>query len=288
VTRVVTLHKYLILLSFLFSAAGPAWPAATAPSAAGAKEELQQLRPRIEALQKKLADAETSRNEAADALRESERAISEANRELAGLDQSSRAATQRAQALQGETRKTTELIESQQRALARLLHQQYVQQGSGVPDAPDVLRLALSGADPNDIARDLHYLGYVSRARGEAIRGMQENLAKLKSLSDETAARTRELAAIGAAQFEQRNRLEAERRKRAEVVGRLSRDIQSQRREIGTMQRNETRLTTLIEQLAKVVQRAPPAPRETQALREKPAPRGRGVMSVLNRRRVMK
>jgi murein hydrolase activator len=272
VTRAVILRKYLIVLSFLFSAAAPAW---SAPNAAGAKEELQQLRTRIEALQKKLADAETSRNEAADALRESERAISEANRELAGLDQSSRVVTQRAQVLQGDARKTTELLENQQRALARLLHQQYVQQGGGTPAAPDVLRLALSGANPNDIARDLHYLGYVSRARSDAIRGMHESLAKLKSLSDETAARTRELAAIGAAQIEQRNRLEAERRKRAEVVARVSREIQTQRREIGTMRRNETRLTDLIEQLAKVVQRAPQAPREKpapQAQREKLVP----------------
>jgi murein hydrolase activator len=48
-------------------------------------------------------------------------------------------------------------------------------------------------------------------------------------------------------------------------VTRLSRDIARQRLEIGAMQRNETRLTTLIEQLAKLVARPPVATRDKSA-----------------------
>ena len=238
----------LASLTFCFPAAF------AAPSAAGAKEELQQLRDRIEALQKKLAGAEESRSEAADALRASERAISEANRDLAALDKSAIDVSQRSEVLRDETRKTSALLENHQKNLARLLHAHYVRR-SGSP--PEALRLLLSGEDPNDIARDLHYLGYVSRARADAIRGMRESMSKLKTLSGEAAARAAELAAIGAEQFSQRNRLEAEKFKRADVVTRLSREIQRQRNEIGAMQRNETRLTTLIEQLARVIARAP-------------------------------
>ena len=58
--------------------------------------------------------------------------------------------------------------------VAQLLHQQHVQHGG---TAPDALRLLLSGENPNEIARELHYLSYLSRARGDAIRGMRESLA---------------------------------------------------------------------------------------------------------------
>jgi len=255
----VILVKYLFLLYFFILSASAAW---CAPSAAGAKEELQQLRGRIEALQKRLAGAETSRSDATDALRESERAISEANRELADLDQSSRTVAQRAEALRGEAHNASTTLESHQKNFAQLLHTQHVQHGG---DPPEVLRLLLSGENPNDIARNMHYLSYVSRARGDAIRGMRESIAKLKALSDETAAKAAELAAIGAAQLEQRKRLETEKRKRADVVGRLSRDIARQHQEIGAMQRNEARLTTLIEQLARVITRTSPAPRNNAA-----------------------
>jgi septal ring factor EnvC (AmiA/AmiB activator) len=229
-------------------------PTFAAASAADAKQELRQLRSRIEALQKQIAGAEESRNEAADALRESERAISDANRELAELEQSSRTVTQRAGVLRDESSQASGALSQQQTTLSRLLYQQHVQHAGGQPEA---LRLLLSGNNPNDIARELHYLSVVSRARADAIRDLRANIARLKSLGEEAAARAAELAAIAAEQVNQRKRLEQEKRKHAGVLTRLSRDIQRQRQEVGAMQRNETRLTHLIEQLARIVTRAP-------------------------------
>jgi murein hydrolase activator len=52
---------------------------------AGEKEDLEALRKRVERLRGDLAGAEGSRSEAADQLRESERATSEANRTLRDL-----------------------------------------------------------------------------------------------------------------------------------------------------------------------------------------------------------
>ncbi len=266
-----------------------ALPAPAAPNPAAAKEELQQLRGRIEDLQKQMAGAEASRVDAADALRESERAISEANRDLADLDKSSLAVTQRNAALRAETRSASASLESHQKNLARLLHAQHLRHG-GSP--PDTLRLLLSGENPNTIARDLHYLSYVSRTHADAIRGMRDNMAQLKALADEAAAKAAELAAIGAEQINQRKRLEAEKAKRAEVVTRLSRDITRQRNEIGAMQRNESRLSTLIEQLAKVITRtpkparpAPPAAESTPRQRNERVPEAHAAAQLFSRLR---
>ena len=241
-----------------------------ATNAGAAKEELQQLRSRIDALQKQIAGAEESRNEAADGLRESERAISDANRELTELEQSSRTVSQRAEALRGESNTASGTLTQQQAMLSRLLYQQHVQHGGAQPEA---LRLLLSGQNPNTIAREMHYLGYVSRARADALHGLRDNLAKLKSLGDEAAAKAGELAAIAAEQVAQRKRLEGEKRKHAEVLTRLSRDIQRQRQEVGTLQRNESRLTNLIEQLARIVTRPPPAKSAARSARAAPRER---------------
>jgi septal ring factor EnvC (AmiA/AmiB activator) len=156
--------------------------------------------------------------------------------------------------LRGESHKASGLLSEQQALLSRLLYQQHVQHGGAQPEA---LRLLLSGENPNEIARELHYLSYVSRARTDAIRHLRDNLATLKSLGDEAAAKAAELAAIAAEQVAQRQRLEQEKRKHADVLARLARDILRQRQEVGTLQRNETRLTRLIEQLARIVNRAP-------------------------------
>jgi septal ring factor EnvC (AmiA/AmiB activator) len=241
-------------------------PAIAAPSATEAKRELQQLRTRIEAMQKQLSSAEESRNEAADALRESERAISDANRELLELSSQSREATQSIAELRAESDKHSASLRGQQDRLARMLFEQYIG-GQAEP-----LKLILNGENPNDAARQLHYLTYVSRARADTIRDLRTGLTRLKELADEAQAKAAELATIVAGQTAQKQRLEREKTSHAQVLVRLARDIQKQQRDIGAMKRNESRLTNLIEQLARIIARTPPrapAARRPSAAREK-------------------
>jgi len=225
----------------------------TAPQAAekNPQKDLNQLRVRLEALQKKLAASEETKNEAADALRESERAISEANRRLRDLGEQQRTVDARLADLKERTRNTSADIEQRQAQLARLLYQQY----TGV--RPDALKLLLSGADPNQVARQLYYLGYLSRAHAETIRALRASLEQLDQLSQATRQRGSELAAIRAEQHTQRTQLETEQRMRQQVLLRVSQQISKQRREISTLKRNEERLTRLVEQLGQLLESAP-------------------------------
>ena len=226
-----------------------------APAGASPREkELRELRGRIEALQKGLAEAEELKTEAVDALRESERAISETNRALRELGTQSRELDERLRELGEEARQREAALKSQQELLARLLHQQYLG-GHAEP-----LRLLLNREDPNVIARRLHYFGYISRARGQLIEETRASLERLKVLSHETGQKAAELTAVTAESRSLRERLGREKRAHDRVLARLSRDIQRQRREIGTLKRNESRLARLVERLAKVVARTP-APR---------------------------
>jgi len=229
---------------------------AAEPAGAGSKEkELRELRGRIEALQKQLAGAEESKSEAADALRESERAISEANRSLRELGAQSKEINRELTALGTESRRNEESLKAQQLLLARLLYQHYL----GGQTEP--LKLLLNREDPNEIARRLHYFGYISRARAVFIADLRAGLARLRDLSQEAQRKAAELAAVAAETQAQRGLLEREKRARNQVLARISRDIQRQRREIGTMKRDENRLARLVASLAKLVARAKPAPR---------------------------
>ncbi len=240
-------------------------PAALAATAGQTQEELRELRARISALQKKLATAEESRSEASDALRESEKAISEANRELRELAVQSREADARLAALRKSADAATTTMRGQQALLGRLLRQQYVQ------GEPDALRLVLSREDPNAMARQLHYLAHVARARARLVDGLRENLREFERLQAEIAQEALAIARIAAGQTAQRARLEQEKRARAGVLTRLSRDIQKQQREMRALQANENRLTRLVEQLTRLVRKPVPA--------GKPRPRNNALPS---------
>lgn len=219
----------------------PGWPAS--------KEDLRQLRSRIEALQKELAGSKESKSEAADSLRESERAISDANRKLAELAGQQREANAALNQLQTQSRQLDSEIQSQQALLGKLLYQQYLN------GQQEYLRLLLNHQDPNQVARNLHYFGYISRARAEWLKTLRSNLAELEQLTRQTKEKSAELAVIQAEQAEQKKRLEKEKAERQKVLARISKKIDKQRREISKLKRDENRLTRLVEKLGKMLSR---------------------------------
>ena len=226
--------------------------ATAAPATTAQKEELRQLRDRIDALQKRLAASEETKSEAADALRESEHAISETNRALRELAARQRETDARIAEMQQQGRRAGNDIEQQQSRLARLLYQQYV--GA----QPDALKLLLNREDPNQIARKMYYLAHLSRARAELLRGLRSNLGRLTDLTRALQQQRSELGAIHSEQQSQRKRLEGQNRARRDVLVKVSRQIEKQRREISTLKRDESRLARLVEQLSKMLSRSQP------------------------------
>ncbi len=243
----------------------PGAASAATATAGQTQEELRELRARISALQKKLASAEESRSEASDALRESEQAISEANRELRQLALQSRESTEKMSALRKSANTAGAALAGQQELLGRMLRQQYVQ------GEPGALRLVLGREDPSAMARQLHYLSHIARARAQLVDGLRANLREIERLQAEIAEEAAAIARITREQTAQRARLEREKRARAGVLSRLSRDIQKQQREMRAMQANENRLTRLIDQLARLVRKP--------AASGKPRPRNEALPS---------
>lgn len=220
---------------------------AATPALAADKTELDALRGRIEALKQDLAGAEENRSEAGDALRESERGISEANRTLRNIG--SQQKTVRADLIRvGEQSRTLDAnIAVQQRQLGRLL---YVRYASG---QQDYARLLFAGRDPNQTARDLHYYSYISRAHADFIRALRNNLVGMEELARVARGKSTELAELETQQKDGRKELLGQQAERRKVLARLAAQIRTQRREINSLQRDETRLSRLVEELAKVI-----------------------------------
>ncbi|HWH47750.1 MAG TPA: peptidoglycan DD-metalloendopeptidase family protein [Burkholderiales bacterium] len=231
------------------------------PAPAAPKDELDELRSRIGALQKQLEKSEESKVEAADALRESERAVSVTNRKLYQLADQRRQVNGALTKLRSRARTVEGDIANEQETLGKLLYQQYVAGQS------DVIKLVLNREDPNEIARQLHYLGYVSRARAELLASLRYNLANLEKLADETRAKSAELRALQNEEASQKRRLENEKAERQRVYVQVSSQIAQSRKQLSTLKRDEERLTRLIERLAKELSRKKPGKRVTnQAL----------------------
>ncbi|HEX5767454.1 MAG TPA: peptidoglycan DD-metalloendopeptidase family protein [Burkholderiales bacterium] len=116
---------------------------------------------------------------------------------------------------------------------------------------PEALRVALSGNDPADIGRALHYLGHISRAAAQLLAEQRAALAELERLATEAQARGERLRAIEQASRADRDKLLSERRNRSRVLASLSTEIQKNRKEIRVLRADEARLARLVEALGR-------------------------------------
>lgn len=214
---------------------------------AGQQEELGNLRKRIAAMQRELDKTSESKSEAADALRDSERAISDSNRKLAELAEQQRAADKKLGELQQQERQLTGSMAEQQALLGRLLYQQYL------GGEQEYLKLLLSSQDPNQVSRDLQYYKYIARSRATWLAALHDNFAALNTVSTATREQRAELKSLRAEQSAQKKALEKEQHARQRVLGKISQQLRQQRREINRLQHDENRLAKLVDRLTKML-----------------------------------
>jgi len=249
---------------------------ASAPAKAEVAEkqtDLKELRGQIESLRKEMAAAEGSRADTADQLKDAEQEISTTQRDLHELETQRGELQATLKDLGTQSRDLADRLNGQQSQLEKLVYRQYLQGN------PDSLHLLLNGDDPNQLARDLHYLAAVGRARSQLLHEMENTLQRKHALAADTQERAAQLAAIEARQKEQHSKLLSQREQRKATLEKISAKIAAQRREIGSLQRDEKQLSQLIERLTKILA-AKPAPRkesprkaETKAAASKAEPK---------------
>lgn len=216
------------------------------------KQALSDLHQRLEALKKELDSSQGAHKDAADALKESEQAISEANKKLYDINQRQDENKKTLAKIEADSNTTNQLLTQQQKLLSGQLYQQYVH------GQQSYVQMILQSEHPSQMARDVQYFSYIAKARADLISKMHGNLAKITKLNEETAAALQKVAELKQKQIEERRALEQQKQAKSKVVKSLSQQIAAQRGEIKKLSRDEKRLAQLVERLARII---PPKPK---------------------------
>jgi len=243
-----TLLRLVILCILLLTHALYAAPEAN-------KRNLGQLREHIESLQKDLENKEESKSEVSDSLRETEQAISKISRKLAELTHEQYEVKNKLNQLQKKLVLIKNKVLAQQTHLSKLLYQQYI------GGKHEYFRLLLNQQNPSQLAREMYYYVYLSRARAKNINTLRVNLEKLRVIVHESNEKTTEITLIQAKQDGQKKLLEQEEIKYKELLTSISKEVDQGRRKISKLKRDEKRLSRLVEKIGK---------RKLRSLKERP------------------
>ncbi len=265
------------------SASKKAATTAATPEIAERQADLGELRGRIEGLRKDLNTSEGNKADAADRLRESERQISRLQRELHELTGQRTRLQKKLENLEQQSRELAVTLNLQQSQLEKLLYKQYLR------GTPDSLQLLLNGDDPNQVARDLHYFSAIALTRAELMGEINATLDKKRALANDAKEQAAELKEVEAQQQLRVAELDKQREERKRLHAQISDKVAAQRKEIGNLQQNEKRMTSLIDRLSKILAaqaaqaakaakaaeaaRAAEAAKIAEAARQKPKPR---------------
>ena len=211
-----------------------------------AQGEQRQLQNKLTQLKKQLAEAEESHTEAADALAESEAGISAANRKLRELSAARRAVETQLVKLAERNRQLRAHQSETERDLTQLAQAQFA--ASRVSE----WHRLIEAQNPAQLARDRAYLEYLTRARVATLNTLQTRREELAELEAESRAKQQELETIAVQEQANRAALLKQQAARKVALQRLSKRIQAQRQSIASLERDEKRLTALVDKLAKL------------------------------------
>ncbi|WP_409559310.1 murein hydrolase activator EnvC family protein, partial [Accumulibacter sp.] len=221
--------------------------AASPGDVAEKQSDLKSLRAQIDAMRREMTAAESSQKQSTDQLKDAERAISMTQRELHELATQVTALQTSRQGLEVQSREIEQRLQAQQAQLEKLLYRQYLRGN------PDPLRLLLNGDDPYQLARDLHYLEAIGRARSALLREIETSLNRQQSLATDMQQQAARLSAAETKRKEEHAKLLAQREQRQATLDKISAQIAAQRREIGNLQRDEKQLAGLVDRLSKII-----------------------------------
>lgn len=213
-----------------------------------AESEHADLHKKLNDLKLEILGTESARQHAADALAESEAAISGANRKLVELSAEQQQTQQKLVTLAAQQNSLQKEVERQKKRFSDLLRQEYITGNT------DRLKLMLSGDNPNRINRELQYLGYVSHSQNRLISQLRDNLAAVDKNRQDTEIAQKDLDDIAIEQQQQKSDLVTEQTRRAQLLNQLASRLSAQRKEAGQLQVNEQRLASLVDKLSHLIE----------------------------------
>lgn len=260
--------KSLISLLLCLSMAGTAGSSLAATTARAAQKKKAEadrveLQNQLKQLKNDINKTETAKDQASDALAESEQSISEATRSLRDLQKEQEQTEAKIKKLAEEQQALSERVEKQKNQLSSFMRRQYVRGDS------ERIKLLLSGDNPNRINRELQYMSYVSQTQAKMIDALRVSLQAVEKNTNDAKEAKADLDEIADEEKSHKQALEKEKKRRTNLLSQLAEKLHAQKKQADSLEKDEQRLSNLVSQLTKLIEEQAKADAAKAALEEK-------------------
>jgi septal ring factor EnvC (AmiA/AmiB activator) len=235
----------LALLTALIAASPPL----AAAGDENAQARLEDVRRRIQALDRRLNQSRMQRDGVATELRDTELAVGRVTAEIAALDRQRSEQRKRLENLERRRGRVRANMKHLRGSMARYVRAAYA------TGRQDQFKLLLNQENPATLSRALTYYAYFNRERAERIRALATDLQELADIKESIDRDNTELARLRQRKSAARGRLADQRRRRQEVVAKLAKELVDQDARLARLRQDEQKLEELVAELAKELAR---------------------------------
>jgi septal ring factor EnvC (AmiA/AmiB activator) len=217
---------------------------------AQAKQQLTDLRAKMQALAKEQADTAAKRDSVNAELAKQSDAVANAAKSVRDTDAQIAAKQQQLDQLQTQRSALDQNLGSQRAAIADLLRATYaIGHGSD-------LRLLLGDEDMARIARSLAYSQYFQQDRLQKVQQLMTELTKLQDLQNQISAEQQALQATRAQRQQQAETLQQQRKQQQQLASQIDAQYKNQTQKLAALKQNEQSLNDLLSKLQKAIDEA--------------------------------
>ncbi len=249
--------------------------------------QLDQVKSRIESLNRTLSTTQSQRDEQSRALQETEERIGLIARRIRVTDQSLQRQKRELEKLEAERADARLKLDNHRASLERQIRAAYAM------GRQEKVKILLNQEDPAVVSRVMVYYDYFNAARLTQMTRIEESLQDLTRIEKEIAQEEVRLQQLQAKNQNEQLQLEAAKTGRMEIVARLNAELKAQGRELSDLKDDESQLTSLISNIQQALSDIPldPAAHEPFSRRKGKLPwpaRGRLVATFGSQREVGK
>lgn len=214
--------------------------------------ELEGVRKRIRALNRRINETRMKHDRLASALRETELAASRVSADLVRLDEQSDTHRKRLAELEKRRAAIEANMTGLRASLARYVRAAYA------TGRQDRFKLLLNQENPATLSRALTYYAYFNRERSERIRILATDLRELADIKESISRDNARIADLREQKTATRQRLDDQRRRRREVIVKLTKELDTQASRLERLKQDERKLAELVAGLARELADIPP------------------------------
>jgi murein hydrolase activator len=209
------------------------------------KQQLEQIRSRMEGIQSDLSGKQQRRQAMQRELMSVEKGIGKQRRELKKLDRMLAEQRQRIRVAKMQQGLNKNALTSQRQIMEKQIMAAYT------IGRQDRLKLLLNQQDPAVAGRLMVYHDYFNRSRVKQLDLIQGTLKKLQQAEMEMTAEERRMNKLQTRKQREKNGLEKSRKDRKKLIAGLNRDISTGTEQLSELKRDEKRLQNLLVKIQK-------------------------------------